>query len=72
VKKEVHLSKKQEKAMTSSQGQSQVDSLSTSLAFTPVQSIELANPKAPANKVMAADTRWFSNSGGFASAVPKN
>lgn len=71
VKREVHLSKKQKKAMSTGQGQSQVDGLSTSLAFTPVQGIELANPKAAADKVMAANARWFSSSGGFASAAPK-
>jgi len=71
VKREVHLSKKQKRAISNGQGQSQVDGLSTSLAFTPVQGIELANPKAAADKVMAANARWFSSSSGFASAVPK-
>jgi len=71
VKKETHLSKKQKKAMSTGQGQSQVDGLSTSLAFTPVQGIELVNPKTAADKVIAANARWFGASSGFVSAVPR-
>lgn len=43
--------------------------ISSSLVFTPVQGIELANPTAMAQKVQAANEKWFSESSGFQSAL---
>ncbi|KAJ8607014.1 hypothetical protein CTAYLR_006246 [Chrysophaeum taylorii] len=47
--------------------------LSSSLVFTPVQGIELANPTAQQQqqKVDAANEKWFSSSSGFQSALPQ-
>lgn len=43
--------------------------LSSSLVFTPVQGIELANPSS-LNRVKAANDKWFSDTSGFQSALP--
>ncbi|OMJ10535.1 U4/U6 small nuclear ribonucleoprotein Prp31 [Smittium culicis] len=51
---------------------SHISGLATSLSFTPVQGIELSNPKAlieRQNRVAEANAKYFS--GGFASALPK-
>lgn len=42
----------------------------SSLAFTPVQGIELVNPKAAADRVKEANTKWFNQASGFMSAAP--
>uniref|UniRef100_A0A7S2C7I0 Nop domain-containing protein n=1 Tax=Octactis speculum TaxID=3111310 RepID=A0A7S2C7I0_9STRA len=44
--------------------------LSSSLVFTPVQGLELANPTANEAKVSDANKKWFSQSNGFLSAKP--
>ncbi|OZJ05704.1 hypothetical protein BZG36_01452 [Bifiguratus adelaidae] len=44
--------------------------LASSLAFTPVQGIELVDPTAAAERVKKANERWF-GSGGFAKPAPK-
>lgn len=44
--------------------------LSSSLVFTPVQGIELADPNAQQAKLKAANERWFSDTSGFQSALP--
>lgn len=45
--------------------------MASSLAFTPVQGIELVNPNAQKERVKQANASWFSASSGFLSAAPK-
>jgi len=45
--------------------------MASSLAFTPVQGIELVNPTSQAEKVKQANASWFNSSSGFLSAMPK-
>ena len=45
--------------------------LSSSLAFTPVQGLELQNPNAAADRVRAANAKYFGANGGFSSVKPK-
>ena len=50
----------------------QTSGLSSSLAFTPFQGLELQNPNAAAERVKAANEKYFSaKGGGFASVKPK-
>lgn len=64
VRREPTLSKRQKKELAAQEKNHRLaDGLSSSLAFTPVQGIELANPKAAAAKVAAANARWFSDIG---------
>ncbi|OLY80497.1 U4/U6 small nuclear ribonucleoprotein Prp31 [Smittium mucronatum] len=70
----VGISKKYQKILHrgNSGSSSGVSGLATSLSFTPVQGIELSNPKAlieRQNRVAEANAKYFS--GGFASALPK-
>lgn len=69
VKKEVHLAKKQKRAVTASSGKT--NGLSSSLVFTPVQGLELVNPNAAADRVREANKKWFDTNSGFLSAAPK-
>lgn len=46
--------------------------LSSSLVFTPVQGIELANPSLNSERVKAANDKWFSDTSGFQSALPSS
>lgn len=55
----------------SSISSSAVGGMTTSLAFTPVQGIELANPNAAAERVREANQKWFNAQSGFLSAAPK-
>jgi len=69
--KQVAFTSKKQKKMLS-QSMNQVSSgLSSSLAFTPVQGIELINPNARAERVNEANKKWFNSSSGFLSAMPK-
>eukprot|EP01041_Mallomonas_annulata_P002448 gene2448-4752_t len=68
-KKEVHLAKKQKKAISMSSGKT--NGLSSSLVFTPVQGLELINPNAAEDRVREANKKWFDTSSGFLSAAPK-
>ena len=45
--------------------------LASSMVFTPVQGMELVNPDAMKDRVKEANRKWFSNSSGFQSALPK-
>ena len=45
--------------------------LATSVVFTPVQGMELANPDANKERVAQANKKWFSENAGFMSALPK-
>lgn len=67
-KKEVQLSKKMKKAISASSGQT--NGLSSSIVFTPAQGFEL-RPNAAAERVAAANAKWFDVNSGFMSAAPK-
>lgn len=54
----VQLSKKQKLMLEKRSGN--VSGFSSSLAFTPVQGLELSNPETQAQKVKEANERWFS------------
>lgn len=45
--------------------------MASSLAFTPVQGMELVNPHAAADRVKEANKKWFDANSGFLSAAPK-
>lgn len=49
----------------------QTNGLASSMVFTPVQGMELVNPDAMKDKVKEANKKWFSESSGFQSALPK-
>ena len=66
-KKEVQLSKKMKKAISASSGQT--NGLSSSIVFTPAQGFEL-RPNAAAERVAAANAKWFDVNSGFMSAAP--
>jgi U4/U6 small nuclear ribonucleoprotein PRP31 len=61
--------KVQKKAV--SVGAGATSGLSSSLVFTPVQGLELVNPNAAAERVKAANNKWFNTQSGFLSAAPK-
>ena len=49
----------------------QTNGLASSMVFTPVQGMELVNPDAMKDRVKEANQKWFSDSSGFQSALPK-
>ncbi|KAF0708048.1 hypothetical protein As57867_006446, partial [Aphanomyces stellatus] len=49
----------------------QTSGLATSLAFTPVQGIELMNPSAAAERVREANKKYFNAQNGFVSTIRK-
>lgn len=49
----------------------QSSGLASSMVFTPVQGMELVNPDAMRERVREANQKWFSESTGFQSALPK-
>ena len=71
----IRINKKQQKkkkakllrAVAASSGTS---GLSSSLAFTPVQGLELMNPEVQAAKVRAANSKYFGGTSGFVSTRP--
>lgn len=72
ARKEVSLIKRQKKGALARAGANSVtNGLASSLAFTPVQGIELVNPNAAAARVKEANSKWFASSSGFLSAAPK-
>jgi U4/U6 small nuclear ribonucleoprotein PRP31 len=48
----------------------QTSGTATSLTFTPAQGLELANPSALAEKLKAANDRWFAGGSGTFSYIP--
>lgn len=50
----------------------QASGLASSIVFTPVQGMELVNPDAMRERVKEANQKWFSESSGFQSALPKS
>lgn len=71
AKKEQKQAVKKQKLRAVSLSSGKTGGISSSLVFTPVQGIELANPTAAAEKVREANNKWFNSSSGFMSAVPK-
>jgi U4/U6 small nuclear ribonucleoprotein PRP31 len=67
--KESKFAKAQKKAVSVASGQT--NGLSSSLAFTTVQGLELVNPNAAADRVKEANNKWFNAHSGFLSAAPK-
>ncbi|RHY03745.1 hypothetical protein DYB37_000860 [Aphanomyces astaci] len=59
-------------ASYASQKNHQQSGLATSLAFTPVQGIELMNPSAAAERVREANKKYFNAQNGFMSTIKKN
>ena len=68
--KQAKVSQKRRKMIQMSSGAT--NGLSSSLVFTPVQGIELANPEMMQGRVDAANAKWFSESSGFQSALPQS
>ena len=68
--KQAKVSQKRRKMIQMSSGAT--NGLSSSLVFTPVQGIELANPDMMQGRVDAANAKWFSESSGFQSALPQS
>mmetsp|Transcript_3067 Transcript_3067/g.4628 ORF Transcript_3067/g.4628 Transcript_3067/m.4628 type:complete len:141 (+) Transcript_3067:223-645(+) len=48
-----------------------MNGMASSMAFTPVQGLELVNPDAMRDRVKRANEKWFSENSGFQSALPK-
>jgi len=69
VAKESKALKSQKKAV--SVASSQASGMSSSMAFSTVQGLELVNPNAAADRVKAANNKWFNAHSGFLSAAPK-
>ena len=61
---------KKQKLRNSSSGGA-TSGLASSLAFTPVQGLELENPNAPGAGKNKDSSKYFSSSGGFKSVGPK-
>lgn len=57
--------------MNNNSSNSSNNGLQSTLAFTPVQGIELVNPNAAAERVKEANKKWFNSQSGFLSAAPK-
>jgi len=68
-KKETRVAKRQRKAISTSSGAT--SGLSSSLAFTPVQGLELPNPESAAKRVREANEKYFGTSSGFFSVMKK-
>lgn len=68
--KESAFLKKQKKAVSVSSGQT--SGMSSSLAFSTVQGLELVNPNASMDRVKEANNKWFNSQSGFLSAAPKS
>jgi U4/U6 small nuclear ribonucleoprotein PRP31 len=53
-------------------GRTSSSGLASSMVFTPVQGLELINPDANKERVREANRKWFSETTGFLSALPRN
>lgn len=69
VAKESKVLKSQKKAV--SVASAQTGGTSSSMAFSTMQGLELVNPNAAADRVKAANNKWFNANSGFLSAAPK-
>lgn len=68
---ELLSAKKKQKLAFSNNTNNSIGGSISSLAFTPVQGIELVTANTMAEKVKSANQKWFNNTSGFLSAVPK-
>ena len=59
------------KAQAKAAAQSQTSGLASTVAFTPLQAMELVNPDAQKDRVREANRKWFADTAGFQSALPK-
>jgi U4/U6 small nuclear ribonucleoprotein PRP31 len=59
-------------ATSSIGGRNSSSGLASSMVFTPVQGLELINPDANKERVREANRKWFSETTGFLSALPRN
>ena len=64
-KRDAHQMKAAAAASTNANG------LASSMVFTPMQGMELIDPDANRNRVKDANRKWFSDSAGFQSALPR-
>lgn len=71
VRKEQKQMAKKLKAASYSSSKPPMSGLASSLAFTPVQGIELMNPEAAKARVKAANDKYFSANSGFVSVVKR-
>jgi len=58
-------------AQMAQQAAGNANGLASSMAFTPVQGLELVNPDAVKDQVKEANKKWFGEYAGFQSALPK-
>jgi U4/U6 small nuclear ribonucleoprotein PRP31 len=58
-------------AQMAQQAAGNANGLASSMAFTPVQGLELVNPDAVKDRVKEANKKWFGEYAGFQSALPK-
>ena len=59
------------RAMQMAQRANNTSGLASSVVFTQTSSMELVNPDANKDRVREANRKWFSDSAGFESALPK-
>jgi U4/U6 small nuclear ribonucleoprotein PRP31 len=60
------------RAMHETQRAQNKDGLASSVVFTQSSSMELVNPDANKDRVRDANRKWFNDSAGFQSALPRN
>uniref|UniRef100_K3W6W3 Nop domain-containing protein n=1 Tax=Globisporangium ultimum (strain ATCC 200006 / CBS 805.95 / DAOM BR144) TaxID=431595 RepID=K3W6W3_GLOUD len=70
-KEQKQMAKKLKAASFASASKAPMSGLASSLAFTPVQGIELMNPEAAKARVKAANDKYFAANSGFVSIVKK-
>ena len=58
-------------AQMAAAAQGNSNGLASSVVFTPVQGMELVDPEANKERVREANRKWFQDSAGFQSALPK-
>jgi len=59
------------KAAQMSASSANTSGMASSMVFTPVQGMELVNPDANKERVKEANRKWFADTAGFESALPK-
>jgi U4/U6 small nuclear ribonucleoprotein PRP31 len=64
-KKEQKLLSKKRQRVINAGSSGATNGLASSLAFTPVQGIELMNPHAEAQKIKEANAKYFGSNSGF-------
>lgn len=66
-----HLAAKKLRRVTASGQSGATNGLASSLAFTPVQGLELANPEVQAQRVREANAKYFGATSGFVTVMKK-